>query len=127
MFGGRKKNYYLRPAGIEPAPSDVGVSQTCYRYTRVLDSNTNRLACLICLTYALEKCLANTGRPSIIEQGEGLSLYRGVCGVQKKNFFYVPNCKVHRAAEGGEVLYFGSELALIVLLMGIIKKIMFMK
>ena len=77
----REKKKLIAPAGIEPAPSDVVFSQTCYRYTRVLDSNTNRLACLICITYALEKWLANTGRPSIIEQGEGLSLYRGVSSV----------------------------------------------
>ena len=72
MFDGSylEKKYYSPPAGIEPAPSDVVFSQTCYRYTRVLGSNTNRLACLICLTYAPEKCLANTGRPSIVEQAE---------------------------------------------------------
>ena len=69
----------LAPAGIEPAPSDVGFSQTCYRYTRVLDSNTNRLACLISLTYVLEKknYRIQVDPRYIDNRGDPLSLYRG--------------------------------------------------
>ena len=89
----------------------------------MLDTYTYGLACLICLTYALGKCLANTGRPSIIEQGEGLSLYQGVSAgfiklLKKKLCAKLKSTSGRGGGGGGPILWLRSSRTSTTLLSG---------